>query len=261
MSSNPRVSDWSGRRVWIVGGSSGIGRATASLLHQRGAKVIVSARGADALAQFTQEHPGSVAAALDTTDAQAVRDTAKQLLAQGPIDLVCCCAGYYRGLRAQNFDLAVMLTHDETNYRGTLHVLDAVLPALRSQVGAGHGGHISLVSSVAGFRGLPRSLAYGPTKAALTNLAEALYLDLHSEGVGVSVVHPGFVDTPLTESNPFPMPALTTPEAAARAIVHGWESGAFEIDFPRRFTLVMKLLRLLPYRLYFPAIRKFTGMG
>ncbi len=261
MSYNPRFTDWSGRRVWIIGASSGIGRATAALLYQRGAHVIVSARGEEALTQFTQERPGSESAAFDSTDTQAVHAAAENLLAKGPLDLVCYCAGTYRALRAQNFDLAVMLQHDDTNYRGALNVLDAVLPALRSAATAGRAAHISLVSSVAGFRGLPRSLAYGPTKAALTNLAEALYLDLHSDGVGVSVVHPGFVDTPLTEGNPFPMPALTTPEAAAQAIVHGWERGAFEIDFPRRFTLVMKLLRLLPYRLYFPALRRMTGMG
>ncbi|MGB4927774.1 MAG: short-chain dehydrogenase, partial [Giesbergeria sp.] len=99
------------------------------------------------------------------------------------------------------------------------------------------------------------------TKAALTHLAQGLYLDLHAKGVGVSVVHPGFVDTPLTASNPFPMPALTTPEAAAQAIVRGWELGRFEIAFPRRFTLAMKFLRLLPYALFFPVVRRFTGQA
>lgn len=261
MSSNPRFEQWTGRRVWIIGASSGIGRATAGLLHARGAQVNVSARGMDALHAFTQEHPGSAALALDSTDAKAVQAAADRLLAQGPLDLVCYCAGVYQSLQAADFDLDVMLAHDDTNYRGALHVLAAVLPALRSAALAGRPAHLSLVSSVAAYRGLPRSLAYGPTKAALTNLAEALYLDLHSDGVGISVVHPGFVDTPLTEDNPFPMPALVTPEAAAEAIVSGWERGAFEIDFPRRFTLVMKLLRVLPYSVYFPLVRKMTGMG
>ena len=124
----------------------------------------------------------------------------------------------------------------------------------------GRPGHVSLVSSVAGFRGLPKSLAYGPTKAALINLAEALYLDLHALGMGVSVVNPGFVATPLTARNDFTMPALITPEAAAAAIVRGWEDGEFDIHFPKRFTRWMKWLRLLPYRWYFPAVRRFTGL-
>lgn len=261
MSSNPRIPQWAGLRVWIIGGSSGIGRATASLLHARGAQVVVSARGVPALTRFTQEHPGSAAVPLDCTDAGAVQTAAAQLLAQGPLDMVCYCAGTYQSLQASQYDLSVMLAHDDTNYRGALYMLAAMLPALREAAAAGRAPHISLVSSVAGYRGLPRSLAYGPTKAALTNLAEALYLDLHREGVGVSVVHPGFVDTPLTEGNPFPMPALTTPEQAAHIMVGGWERGAFDIDFPRRFTLMMKLLRLLPYRWYFALVRKMTGMG
>jgi short-subunit dehydrogenase len=117
-----------------------------------------------------------------------------------------------------------------------------------------------VISSVAGFRGLPKSLAYGPTKAALTNLAENLYLDLEPLGVGVSVIHPGFVKTLLTAQNDFTMPALITPEQAAEAMIAGWTKGDFDIHFPKRFTRVMKLLRLLPYRAYFPAVRRATGL-
>lgn len=261
MSLNPRIADWTGRRVWIIGASSGIGRATAALLHARGAQVVVSARGESALNQFTQAHPGSVAVALDSTDAKAVQAAADGLRAQGPLHLVCYCAGIYESQNAADFDLAAMLRHDDVNYRGALNVLAAVLPALLVAALSGSAAHICLVSSVAGFCGLPRSLAYGPTKAALTHLAQGLYLDLHARGVGVSVVHPGFVATPLTASNPFPMPALTTPEAAAQAIVRGWERGQFEMDFPRRFTLAMKLLRLMPYGLFFPAVRWLTGQA
>lgn len=261
MSLNPVISDWTGRRVWIVGASSGIGRATAALLHARGAQVVVSARGEAALYAFTQAHTGSTAVALDSTDAQSMQAAAQALLAAGPLHLVCYCAGHYESQHAADFNLAAMLRHDDTNYRGALHLLAAVLPAMLGAAAAGTAAHICLVSSVAGFRGLPRGLAYGPTKAALTNLAESLYLDLHAKGVGVSVVHPGFVATPLTADNPFPMPALTTPEAAAQSIVRGWERGRFEIDFPRRFTLAMKLLRLLPYAAYFPAIRRLTGQA
>ena len=201
MALNPRITDWQGRRVWLVGASSGIGRATASLLHARGAQVVVSARNAAALQAFTAQHPGSQAVALDVTDRAAVQAAS-----------------------------------------------------------TGRPGHLSLVASVAGLRGLPQGLAYGPTKAALIHLAETLYLDLHDQGIGVSVINPGFVDTPLTAANEFPMPALASPAQAASAIVRGWERGAFEIHFPRRFTHVMKLLRLLPYRLYFAAVRRMTGL-
>jgi NAD(P)-dependent dehydrogenase (short-subunit alcohol dehydrogenase family) len=258
---NPQITDWRGLRVWLVGASSGIGEATASRLHALGAQVLVSARNAEALHAFVAAHPapqGSAAQAwpLDVTDAAAVARTAREILAQGPLDLVVYCAGHYREMRATHIQMADLKRHLDINYLGALHVLDAVLPAMTAR---GH-GHISLISSVAGFRGLPKSLAYGPTKAALTNLAETLYLDLQPLGLGVSVVHPGFVQTPLTAQNDFTMPALITPPQAAEAMVAGWESGAFDIHYPKRFTRWMKLLRLLPYRAYFPAVRRFTGL-
>ena len=260
MALNPRITGWKGRRAWLVGASSGIGRATASALHARGAQVVVSARNAAALQEFAAQHPGSQAVALDTTNRAAVQAAATELLAQGPLDLVCYCAGTYQPLRATAFDLGAMLQHQQVNVTGALHVLDAVLPALLQAARAGRPGHLSLVGSVAGFRGLPQGLAYGPTKAALIHLAETLYLDLHGLGLGVSVINPGFVETPLTAANEFPMPALVSPAQAASAIVRGWERGAFEIHFPKRFTHVMKLLRLLPYQLYFPAVRRMTGL-
>ena len=256
MSLNPPIRDWQGKRIWLVGASTGIGRALASRLHTLGATVIVSARKLDALRQFVLEHPGSIALPLDVTDRTAVRRAAGTALADGPLDLVCYCAGHYLPMRATAIDLGELLRHHEVNTVGALHLLDAITPGMvvRQQ------GHISLVSSVAGFRGLPQSLAYGPTKAALINLAETLYLDLQPRGLGVSVINPGFVETPLTAGNDFHMPALISPQEAAQAIVQGWSRGDFEIHFPKRFTRVMKLLRLLPYRLYFPLVRRITGL-
>jgi len=113
---------------------------------------------------------------------------------------------------------------------------------------------------VAGYRGLPKALGYGPSKAALTHLAEVLYLDLHPRGLGVSVVQPGFVATPLTAGNDFHMPALITPEVAAAEILGGWARGEFEIHFPKRFTRWLKLMRLLPYSLFFRLVRRSTGL-
>jgi len=269
---NPRIVTWTGRVVWMVGASTGIGRATAARLHAAGARVIVSARKKDALDRFVAEHPGAEAMALDATDEAAMRDAVAQIVARhGRVDLACYCAGMYTPMRAQAFDLAIAKAHMAVNYTGALVMLDVLLPQLLRQargatdapggVGAGAaGGHISLVSSVAGFRGLPKSLAYGPTKAALINLAETLYLDLAPEGVGISVINPGFVETPLTAGNDFRMPALITPDAAAEAIVRGWEAGDFEIHFPKRFTLFLKGLRLLGYGAYFAAVRRSTGL-
>lgn len=256
MSLNPPIRDWRGQRVWLIGASTGIGRALASQLHALGATVIVSARKMEALQAFADQHPGSIALPLDVTDAQAVQTAARQALSSGPLDLVCYCAGHYHAMRATAIDLPDLLRHHEVNTVGALHVLAAVTAAM---VARGQ-GHISLVSSVAGFRGLPESLAYGPTKAALINLAETLYLDLQPHGLGVSVINPGFVETPLTAQNDFHMPALISPEQAAQAIVQGWAKGEFDIHFPKRFTLWLKLLRLLPYRLYFAAVRRMTGL-
>lgn len=256
MSYNPPLTDWHGKTVWLVGASSGIGRATAHALHAQGAKVFVSARNQQALDAFAAAHQGAVALALDAGDAASVNAAAQRVLAAGPLDLVLYCAGYYKEMRATEFDLAQMLRHQQINYVGALYVLDAVLPYFVAR----QAGHISLVSSVAGYRGLPKSLAYGPTKAALINLAETLYVDLQDRRVGVSLICPGFVETPLTAQNQFPMPGLIPPEKAAEAILRGWQYGQFEIHFPKRFTLWMKALSVLPRALYFPVIRKFTGL-
>ena len=256
MSLNPSFTDWRGKSVWLVGASSGIGQATAHALHAQGANVFVSARNAEALDQFVLGHPGAVALALDVTDPGAVNTAAQTVLAAGPLDLVLYCAGYYEALRATAFDLTQMLRHSDVNYNGVLYLLDAVLPAFLAQ----KAGHISLISSVAGYTGLPKSLAYGPTKAALINLAETLYLDLKDSGIGVSLVCPGFVETPLTAQNKFSMPALITPEQAAQEILQGWQKGEFDIHFPKRFTRWMKVLQLLPYRARFAAVRRITSL-
>jgi NAD(P)-dependent dehydrogenase (short-subunit alcohol dehydrogenase family) len=261
MALNPRIDNWAGRVVWLVGASTGIGRATAALLHAQGATVVVSARSAGALERFVAEHPGSEAIALDATDRDAMRDAARRIVTRhGTIDLACYCAGTYAEMRAATFDLDVALRHQQVNYVGALYMLDAVLPQLLTQARSGRGAHLSMISSVAGFRGLPKALAYGPTKAALINLAETLYLDLAPQGIGVSLVNPGFVETPLTAGNDFHMPAMISPEEAAREIVAGWQRGEFEIHFPKRFTRWLKALRLLAYRPYFAAVRRSTGL-
>lgn len=255
-SMNPRITEWTGRSVWLVGASSGIGLATAHALHAMGARVVVSARQAEALQQFVDAHNGATAVVLDVQQPAAVQEAAYFVQRQQGLDVVIYCVGYYKAQRATAFDLPDMLRHQDINYVGALRVLDAVLPALLHQ---GY-GHISLLASVAGYRGLPQSLAYGPTKAALIHLAEALYFDLTTKGIGVSVVNPGFVATPLTSNNEFHMPALIQPSQAAQAMVRGWAKGQFEIHYPKRFTAWLKLLRVLPYRWYFYLLRRATKM-
>jgi NAD(P)-dependent dehydrogenase (short-subunit alcohol dehydrogenase family) len=253
---NTPITDWQGRSVWLIGASSGIGLATAKALFAAGARVVVSARNAELLQQFVDAHPGAQAVVLDVADTAAIATAARYVKTQQGLDVVMYCAGYYQAMRAAEFSLTEMLRHLDINYTGALRVLDAVLPELLPQ----QRGHISFISSVAGFRGLPQSMAYGPTKAALINLAEALYYDVSPHGIGVSLINPGFVETPLVANNDFPMPALITPEKAAAEILSGWRKGQYHIHFPKRFTRMLLLMRLLPYRWYFALVRRGTGM-
>ncbi|AXS79442.1 SDR family oxidoreductase [Dechloromonas sp. HYN0024] len=249
---NPTITDWRGKRVWLVGASSGIGAAIAHELAGRGAQLALSARRLDKLAGL------GIADALllpcDATDLASLTEARRAVLeVWGGVDLVVYLAGDYVPMRADDFDLALAEHVLAVNFNGAMRLAATVLPDLKA------GGGIAFVASVAGYRGLPKALCYGPGKAALIHFAEVLHLDLHPKGIGVWVINPGFVATPLTAKNDFQMPALLTPEQAAIAAVEGFESGSFEIHFPKRFTRLMKLFAVLPYRWYFPLIRRFTG--
>ena len=175
------------------------------------------------------------------------------IAAWGGVDLVVYLAGDYQPMRADQFDLATAERVIAINFNGALRLFATVRDDLTP------GGGIAFVASVAGYRGLPKALCYGPGKAALIHFAECLHLDLAPRGIGVWVINPGFVATRLTARNDFAMPALLTPEQAASATVDGLARGNFEIHFPRRFTWLMKWLACLPYRWYFPLIRRQTG--
>ncbi|MGB5208073.1 MAG: SDR family NAD(P)-dependent oxidoreductase, partial [Azonexus sp.] len=190
----------------------------------------------------------------DATDTASLAGARAGLLAAWRgVDLVIYLAGDYVPMRTGDFDLAVAEKVVTVNFNGGMRLAATVLPDLRA------GGGIAFVASVAGYRGLPKALAYGPGKAALIHFAECLHLDLAPQGIGVWVINPGFVATPLTAKNDFAMPALLTPEQAALATVDGLKTGKFEIHYPKRFTRVMKLLALLPYGWYFPLVRRLTG--
>ncbi|MCE2679527.1 MAG: SDR family NAD(P)-dependent oxidoreductase [Burkholderiales bacterium] len=255
---NTPIKDWSNKRVWIIGASTGIGEALAKQLSHAGARLFISARSKDKLELLAGALNATRALPFDMTHEAAVAHAAETVFAEwGGVDVVVVMAGTYVEMRAQNFDLAAAKHQVEVNINGVLNVLAPVLPQLIKQ----GSGHISLVSSVAGYSGLPNGMIYGASKAALINMAEALLVDLSENNVDVSLVCPGFVETPLTAKNEFPMPFIITVEEAAKAMVDSFARGDFEMHFPKKFTRILKFLRLLPYTLYFAAVKKTTGMG
>jgi short-subunit dehydrogenase len=254
---NAPLRDWPNTRVWIIGASTGIGKSLADALLAQGARVAVSARRAEVLEQAFSNQTNALRLPLDLTDSEAVsRGLGHVVASWGGVDLVIIMAGTYQSVRA--WELTDQLVRDtmQVNVYGVMSA-SALLTKHFLKQGT---GHLSIVSSVAGYRGLPKALVYGPSKAAMINFAETLYLDLSEKGIGVSVVNPGFVRTPLTAGNTFNMPHLIEPEEAAAQMIAGYERGDFEIHFPRAFTRQLKFMRLLPYRWYFKLIKRSTGL-
>lgn len=254
---NPPLPAWPDARVWVIGASFGIGAATATALLAAGARVALSARSDDKLRAVAGGHANALIEPLDFTQGKEVSAVWQRIHdAWGGCDLVLVVAGTHREVRAWELDEAVADALLETNLNGPIATLAAVLPGILAQ----GSGAIGIVASVAGYRGLPKALVYGASKAALINFTETRYLDLHPKGFGVYLINPGFVATPLTANNAFRMPHLISADEAARQIVAGLRAGEFEIHFPRAFTRQLKFLRLLPYRLYFALVRKATGL-
>jgi len=248
------------KKVWCTGAGKGLGRAVALKLAKQSHDVAVSARtrsDLDAVAEASAAHPGRIVPfVLDITDENAVfRGVAEIENDFGPLDLVILNAGTHIPVHAASIAVQPFRDLMETNFMGGIHCLAAILPRFIER----ERGHVAVVASVAGYRGLPTSAAYGATKAALINMCEALKPELDRAGVTLSVINPGFVKTPLTDKNDFPMPFLMDVDDAAERMVRGLESGRFEITFPKRFTWGMKLLRCLPYTLYFAVARQLVG--
>jgi short-subunit dehydrogenase len=238
------------KTAWVTGASTGIGRDVALQLAARGVKVAVSARSPEKLAALG---PSVLAIPLDVTDPEACRAAVERIETElGPIDLAVLGAGTYSPVVIEDLNPAQFAHMMGTNYMGVVNCISALAPGMIAR----RSGHLSWIASVAGYIGLPKAAAYGPTKAALINLGESLYPEMRAKGVSVSVINPGFVETPLTAQNDFEMPFLMKPEEAARRTIEGLAAGRFEVAYPRRFVAILKTLRLLPYPLFFKLIAR-----
>lgn len=237
--------DWRGRHYWIVGASDGLGLEIARALSRAGATLTLSARRADRLESLARDMPATAhAAPCDVRDMASVR---RALEAAGPIDGLVYCAGVYEPMPAQQWDAEAVEAMCDINFTGAARVLGAALPAM---VARGH-GHIVLIGSLSGLRGLPSATGYGASKAGLIHMAESLRADLPRGAFNVQIVNPGFIRTRLTDKNSFRMPFLMTPEDAARRVVRIMEGSRFRSAFPRRLALIIRLLALLPDAIYF----------
>lgn len=242
---------------WITGASSGIGRALALALAAEGAIVAASARRAEelhALAREAEPLPGSIVPyPVDVTETVAVSQIVSRIeLEHGPIDCAILNAGVYGPQRSNRFSAEGYRQVFEVNVLGVARCLESVLKPMSEH----RAGEICIMGSLSAYRGLPEAAPYGASKAALQNMAESLAPGLARQGIRLRLISPGFVHTPMTEQNPFPMPLIMSVEKAAAIIVRGLHKRHFEIAFPTRLVWILKLARCLPYALWFPLSRR-----
>ena len=242
--------------LWITGASTGIGESFVRSAATHADRIAMSARSADKLQALQQDGDNLFAYPLDVTDAKAVQDTVAAIEDRfGGIDTAVLNAGVWTPMRAVEMDLDAMHRTMEVNYFGVVNVVRALLPGMISR----GSGHIVIVASVAGYRGLPTAAAYGASKAAVMHFTETMAVELRRHGIAVSLVNPGFVDTPMTRVNRYDMPGIMSADAAAQKMLDGILKKKPAIFFPFGFTLAMRLLNFLPYRLYYWLVRRITG--
>lgn len=230
-----------GERIWIIGASEGIGAALAQAFAAQGARLILSARSAERLGALARSlGTGHEVVPLDVGDRASLEAAARQIAAGGPVDRVVHLAALYDPGRISDLDPDRAAQIIAVNLTGSFHLAQIAPPLLRA------GGQLALCGSVAGYVGLPQGQIYSATKAAVINLTKSLRAEWAGR-LDVRLISPGFVDTRLTQRNDFAMPAMVTPEVAAKAILRGLNRRGFEVHFPRRLTLALKLLRALPY--------------
>ena len=243
------------KKIWITGASSGIGKAVAEKFAKEGWKVAISARRKEILDEMAK-NPNIFSFPLDVTKEDQVNEVFSKIMENFKyLDICFFCSGTYNPKYEQKIDAKKIKSTMDTNFLGTVHCVKSVESFFKNK----KSGQISIVSSVAGYRGLPNSSGYGPSKAALTNFAESIYFDFKKYNVKISVISPGFIKTPLTDKNEFKMPFLKSTEFAAEKIYEGLtNSKSFEIDFPKQLTLILKFLRILPYKLYLFLVGKLV---
>ena len=233
------MTHFSGKTYWLIGASEGLGRELARELSRLGARVILSARSAERLESLCAELINAQALVLDVTDPVAVHQAANGI---GEIDGVIYNAGAYEPMRATEWDAKAALTMADVNFTGAMRLLGELVPRFMC---IGH-GDITLIGSLAGYRGLPASIGYGASKAALISLAETMRHDLKDSGVVVRIVNPGFIKTRLTEKNDFKMPMLMQPDKAAKHVLKAMRSNRFRTDFPAPFSWFIRALQFVP---------------
>ena len=244
------------KNIWITGASSGIGKALAIKFANEGWGVAVSARRENLLQELCKYNSNIHSFALNVENLENSKKIFENILKQlDHIDLCIFATGIYDPNTEKEINIEKMREVMNINFFGTVNCIKAVEKNFKEK----KEGHISIVSSVAGYGGLPNSSGYGPSKAALINLAESLYFDFKKYNIRISLISPGFIKTPLTEQNTFNMPFIKKPEFAAKEIYEGLtKSSSFEIHFPKPLTLILKLLRILPYRVYLFLINKYV---
>ena len=244
------------KTIWITGASSGIGKSLALKFANEGWQVAASARREDLLNQLSESNQNISPFPLDVTSRENCEKIFEKIKNKFEnIDTCFFSTGTWDPKKEKEINIDQMKKVMEVNFFGTLNCIKAVEMYFKEK----KNGNISIVSSIAGYRGLPNSTGYGASKAALNNLAESLYFDFGRYNVRVSLISPGFIKTPMTDKNQFKMPFLKTPEFAAEKIYNGLINGSsFEIDFPKELTLILKFLKILPDSVYFKLIRKLT---
>lgn len=245
--------------AWVTGAGTGIGRALAKRLAEEGWTVAISARTARDLDSLAAEVPGRITAfQLDVTDAKATEDTGRAIAASlGPIDLAILNAGSYFPTTAKEFSVENFRKTVDINLMGTVNCMGPVVPSMVER----RSGHIAIMGSLTAFVGLPTAASYGATKAALNSMAEAFKPDFDQYGVTITVINPGFVKTPATDKNRFPMPFLMEVDEAVDHIMRGLDAKSFAIDFPWQMKIGTKLLGALPGWAKFGVTRRMIQKG
>jgi short-subunit dehydrogenase len=239
------MTQWQGKRYWLVGASDGLGAALAHKLSRAGVELVLSARSGDKLETLAASLPAKAqVVTVDVSDMESVKQAAAEV---GSVDGVVFLAGAYWPFGAKDWEAEHGVTMADVNFTGLMRVMGQVVPDMVAR----DAGHIVITSSLTGFRGLPRSIGYTASKAATMSLAECMYADLRSTGVRVQVVNPGFIKTQLTDKNDFKMPFIMEPEEAAREVFEHMNTDKFKKSFPFAFSLLFRGSQFLPDWLYY----------